>query len=125
MEGQNMNETNRTEKLPPVIELGGRSWELRLTHSVMMLFSSSTRCPLYELPQQVMRYDYMVQLLWHMLQEQDGQLKREKFDGWLAELGVNGVVSTLMEPVTDAVMAAFPEDEDDEGAEEDAEADPT
>lgn len=120
-----MNETNRTEKLPPVIELGGRCWELRLTHRVMMLFSSSTRCPLNELPQQVMRYDYMVQLLWHMLHEQDGQLKREKFDGWLAELSVNGVVSTLMEPVTDAVMAAFPEDEDDEGAEEDAEADPT
>ena len=50
-----MADKKNVEKLPPVIELGGRSWTLRMTHNVMMLFSSSTRCPLYQLPDQITR----------------------------------------------------------------------
>ena len=112
------------ETLPPVIELGGRQWELRLTHNVMMLYSSITRVPLDQLQNQIARYDFMVLLLWLMLHEQDGQLKRDKFDRWLGDLGVRGVLSKLMEPITEAVKAAFPEaeeeDEDDEAGEDDA-----
>ncbi len=120
-----MAETKTPEEtLPPVIELGGRQWELRLTHNVMMLYSSITRVPLDQLQNQIARYDFMVLLLWLMLHEQDGQLKRDKFDRWLGDLGVRGVLSTLMEPITEAVKAAFPEaeeeDEDDEAGEDDA-----
>lgn len=125
-----MVDRKNIEKLPPVVELGGRTWQLRLTHNAMMLFSSTTRCPLYQLPDQITRYDYMVLLLWLMLHEQDGQLKREKFDGWLEALGVRGVLKQFMDPITAAVTAAFPEAEEDEDAEdaEDSEAgtaDPT
>ena len=122
-----MADKKNVEKLPPVIELGGRTWQLRLTHNVMMLFSSSTRCPLYQLPDQITRYDYMVLLLWLMLHEEDGQLKREKFDGWLEALGVRGVLKQFMDPITEAVTAAFPEDEesDEDEEAEDEETDPT
>ena len=114
------------EKLPPVIELGGRQWTLRMTHNVMMQYSSITRVPLDQLENQVARYDYLVLLLWLMLHAQDGQLRREKFDTWLDALGVRGVLGKLMEPVSEAFAAAFPEPEepDEDGAEE-GEADPT
>jgi len=113
------------DTLAPVIELGGRQWELRLSHNVMMLYSSMTRVPLNALPDQITRYDYMVLLTWLMLHEQDGQLKREKFDRWLGELGVRGVLKLLMKPLTEAVKAAFPEDEEEDDEDEGAEAGPT
>ena len=114
------------EKLTPVITLGGRTFPLRMTHNVLMLFSQITRVGLDQLAYQAGRYDYMVLLLWLMCHEQDNQLKRETFDGWLNDLGIRGVVP-LLKAVGDAMMAAFPDaDEDAEASEEAGEtADPT
>lgn len=116
------------EKLPPVIELGGRTWNLRLTHNIMMQYSSITRVPLDRLQEQIARYDYMVLMLWLMLRREDPQLKKEKFEGWLEALGVRGVLTTLLEPITQAVAAAFPEPEDEDADADDAadnDSDPT
>jgi len=114
------------ETLPPTIELGGRTWQLRLTHNVMMQYSSITRVPLDQLQNQIARYDYMILLLWLMLRREDGQLKREKFEGWLEDLGIRGVLTELLGPITEAVKAAFPEPEEEESGEPAAEAgDPT
>lgn len=110
------------EKLPPTIELGGRTWHLRLTHNVMMQYSSITRVPLDRLQEQIARYDYMVLMLWLMLRREDSQLKKEKFEAWLEAMGVRGVLTTLLDPITKAVTAAFPEPE--EPAEEDDEEEP-
>ena len=123
-----MADEKNVEKLPPVIELGGRSWELRMTHNVMMQYSSITRVPMDRLGDQVSRYDYMVLLLWLMLHNQDGQLKREKFERWLEDLGVKGVLVNIMPSVSDAFVAAMPAPEDADEAEaedEGAETDPT
>lgn len=126
-----MADKKNVEKLPPVIELGGRSWTLRMTHNVMMQYSSITRVPLDQLENQVARYDYLVLLLWLMLHNQDGQLKREKFERWLEELGVKGVLTQLAEPISAAFAAAFPdpeeldEDEEAEAEGEGTETDPT
>ena len=108
-----MNET-----LTPTVQLGGRMWPLRMTHRVLMLFSSATKLSMDQLQYQVGRYDYMVLLLWLMLQAADPQLKREKFEGWLDDLGVAGVIP-LLEVVGEAMQAAFPSEEDTAETEED------
>lgn len=124
-----MADRKNIEKLPPVIELGGRTWQLRLTHNVMMQYSSITRVPLDQLGNQVARYDYLVLLLWLMLHNQDSQLKREKFERWLEDLGVKGVLTQLAEPISTAFAAAFPDpeepDENEETEGEGTETDPT
>ena len=113
------------ENLTPTVQLGGRMWPLRMTHRVLMLFSSATRLSMDQLQYQIGRYDYMVLLLWLMCQAQDPQLKKEKFEGWLDELGVKGVIP-LLNQVGEAMQAAFPSEEETEAEEagsEDAEDD--
>ena len=106
-------------------------WPLRMTHKVLMLFSSATRLSMDQLQYQVGRYDYMVLLLWLMCHAQDPQLKKEKFEGWLDDLGIKGVIP-LLSQVGEAMQAAFPseeeaeaEDADSEDTEDDAAEDPT
>ena len=106
------------ENLTPTVQLGGRMWPLRMTHRVLMLFSSATKLSMDQLQYQVGRYDYMVLLLWLMLQAADPQLKRDKFEGWLDDLGVAGVIP-LLEKVGAAMQAAFPSEEDTAETEED------
>ena len=84
-----------------------------------------------QLQYQVGRYDYMVLLLWLMCHAQDPQLKKEKFEGWLDDLGIKGVIP-LLNQVGEAMQAAFPseeeaeaEDADSEDTEDDAAEDPT
>lgn len=108
-----MNET-----LTPTVQLGGRMWPLRMTHRVLMLFSSATKLSMDQMQYQIGRYDYMVLLLWLMLHAEDPQLKREKFEGWLDDLGVAGVIP-LLEVVGEAMQAAFPSEEDTAETEED------
>ena len=106
------------ETLTPTVQLGGRMWPLRMTHRVLMLFSSATKLSMDQMQYQIGRYDYMVLLLWLMLQAADPQLKRDKFEGWLDDLGVAGVIP-LLEKVGAAMQAAFPSEEDTAETEED------
>ena len=99
------------ETLTPTIQLGGRMWPLRMTHRILMLFSSATKMSMDQMQYQIGRYDYMVLLLWLMLQAADPQLKRDKFEGWLDDLGVKGVIP-LLNKVGEAMQAAFPSEED-------------
>ena len=105
------------ENLTPTVQLGGRMWPLRMTHRVLMLFSSVTKMSMDQMQYQIGRYDYMVLLLWLMLQAADPQLKREKFEGWLDDLGVAGVIP-LLNKVGEAMQAAFPSEEDTAETEE-------
>ena len=106
------------EKLTTTVTLGGRIWPLRMTHNVLMLFSQITRVSLDQMEHQIGRYDYMILLLWLMVKEQDSQLKRETFDGWLNAIGIRGIVP-MITAVGEAMRAAFPDPEED--AEEDGE----
>lgn len=122
---------DHNEAITPTVQLGGRMWPLRMTHKVLMLFSSATRLSMDQLQYQVGRYDYMVLLLWLMCHAQDPQLKKEKFEGWLDDLGIKGVIP-LLSQVGEAMQAAFPseeeaeaEDADSEDTEDDAAEDPT
>ena len=45
------------------LELGGRLWELKLTHKAMKLFTNTTRVPVTRMDEAVARYDYLVYLL--------------------------------------------------------------
>lgn len=111
---------DHNEAITPTVQLGGRMWPIRMTHRVLMLFSSATKMSMDQLQYQIGRYDYMVLLLWLMLQEQDPQLKRAKFEGWLDDLGVKGVIP-LLSSVGEAMQAAFPSEEETEAEEADSE----
>ena len=122
---------DHNEAITPTVQLGGRMWPLRMTHRVLMLFSSATKLSMDQLQYQVGRYDYMVLLLWLMCHAEDPQLKKEKFEGWLDDLGIKGVIP-LLSSVGEAMQAAFPseeeaeaEDADSEDAEDDEAEDPT
>lgn len=122
---------DHNEAITPTVQLGGRMWPLRMTHRVLMLFSSATRLSMDQLQYQVGRYDYMVLLLWLMCHAEDPQLKKEKFEDWLDDLGIKGVIP-LLNQVGEAMQAAFPseeeaeaEDADSEDTEDDAAEDPT
>lgn len=122
---------DHNEAITPTVQLGGRMWPLRMTHRVLMLFSSATRLSMDQLQYQVGRYDYMVLLLWLMCHAEDPQLKKEKFEGWLDDLGIKGVIP-LLSQVGEAMQAAFQseeeteaEDADSEDAEDDEAEDPT
>ena len=108
------------EVITPTVQLGGRMWPLRMTHKVMMLFSSATRVSMDQLQYQIGRYDYMVLLLWLMCHAEDPQLKKEKFEGWLDDLGIKGVVP-LLNQVGEAMQAAFPSEEETEAEDADSE----
>ena len=110
------------EAITPTVQLGGRMWPLRMTHRVLMLFSSATKMSMDQMQYQIGRYDYMVLLLWLMCHEQDCQLKRDTFDGWLNEIGISGVIP-LITAVGEAMQAAFPDA--DEAADDSGAADPT
>ena len=96
------------EPIAPSVTLGGRVWNLRMTHRVLMLFSSATKLSLDQLMNQIGRYDYMILLLWLMIQQEDSQLKRQTFEGWLDDLGVANIVP-LLTAVGEAMQAAFPD----------------
>lgn len=108
------------EAITPTVQLGGRMWPLRMTHRVLMLFSSATRMSMDQLQYQIGRYDYMVLLLWLMCHAEDPQLKKEKFEGWLDDLGIKGVIP-LLSQVGEAMQAAFPSEEDAEAEDADSE----
>lgn len=110
------------EVITPTVQLGGRMWPLRMTHRVLMLFSSATRLSMDQLQYQVGRYDYMVLLLWLMCHAEDPQLKKEKFEGWLDDLGIKGVIP-LLNQVGEAMQAAFPSEEEAEAENADGEDD--
>lgn len=112
------------EKVTPTVQLGGRMWALRMTHNVLMMFSSITKVGMEQMQYQIGRYDYLVLLLWLMCHEQDSQLKRQTFDGWLNDLGIKGVVP-LLNAVGEAMQAAFPEAEEESEAGKGTEENPT
>jgi len=100
------------------IELGGRLWELKLTHKAMKIFTNTTRLPVTKMEEAVARYDYLVYLLFCMLHVQDPRITQENLDDWLDALPLGEIYTKVAE----ALAAAFPEPDKTDAA--DGEPDP-
>lgn len=94
------------------LELGGRLWELKLTHKAMKLFTNTTRVPVTRMDEAVARYDYLVYLLFCMLHVQDPRVTTQQLDEWLEEIPLGEIYNKVAE----ALAAAFPEPEKEPAA---------
>lgn len=92
------------------LELGGRLWELKLTHKAMKLFTNTTRVPVTKMDEAVARYDYLVYLLFCMLHVQDPAVTTKQLDEWLEDISLGEIYTKVAE----ALAAAFPEPEKDQ-----------
>ena len=104
-----MDEKKVTEKTVPIIELGGRTWFLKVNHRVLERFSAISRIPLQEFDTTIMRYDMMVLLLWCMMCETRPDLTREGLRGWLNDLPIMQAMNLVSDAVAQAIAYSFPE----------------
>ena len=104
-----MDEKKTTEKTVPTIELGGRTWFLKVNHRVLERFSAISRIPLQEFDTTIMRYDMMVLLLWCMMSETRPDLTREGLRGWLNDLPIMQAMNLVSDAVAQAIAYSFPE----------------
>ena len=104
-----MDEKKVTEKTVPIIELGGRTWFLKVNHRVLERFSAISRIPLQEFDTTIMRYDMMVLLLWCMMCETRPDLTREGLRGWLNDLPIMKAMNLVSDAVAQAIAYSFPE----------------
>lgn len=103
-----MDEKKTTEKTVPTIELGGRTWFLKVNHRVLERFSAITKSPLQSFDVMVQRYDMMVLLLWLMMCETRADLTREGLTGWLNAMPVFDAMNLVSDAVAKAVEYSFP-----------------
>lgn len=96
------------EKTVPTIELGGRTWLLKINHRVLERFSAMSRCPLSEFDAVIERYDMMVLLLWLMMCETRQDLTRGGLNDWLNAFPVIDAVNLVNDVVAKAIEYAFP-----------------
>lgn len=109
-----MADTIKFETPVPSIELGGKTWYLKVTHTTLERFSSLSRCSLADFDTVLLRYDMMVLLLWLMMCEQRADLTRDKLREWLEALPVMRAVELVNTAVGDAVAYSFPKPEEPE-----------
>ena len=117
-----------SDKVIPTVQLGGRLWPLKVSHKVLQSFSALARCNMASLDSVLMRYDMQTMMLWVIMSMTDPTLKRGQVDEWLDELPVKEAVVLVTDNVSNAMKAAFPNPEEKEDADPDAEnaaADPT
>lgn len=88
----------------PVVELGGRLWELRFGHKAMRLFCRTTKCNMSNFDESLDSYDNQILLIWCILQAQDSSVTRNDLDDWLDEL----LLEEVFDIVQDAIAAAMP-----------------
>ena len=85
---------------------------LRLGHKALKRFSALANCSMADMEQAVQRYDKVATLAYVMLSEDDPDLTPEQADSLLDMVPIN----RIMEAVSQAIQAAF----EDENAEESA-----
>lgn len=115
----------KTERTVPAVELGGRTWFLKVTHSTLERFSSIAKCSLMDFDDVLQRYDMNTLLLWLMMAESRPDLTREKVRAWLDELPVFEAMQLVTQAVADAVAYSFPAPSEEAAPAEDEAEDPT
>ena len=115
----------KNERTIPAVELGGRTWFLKITHTTLERFSSVAKCSLMDFEDVLQRYDMMVLLLWLMMADGRPDVTREKVRAWLDELPVFNAMQLVAQAVGDAVAYSFPAPSEEAAPAEDEAADPT
>lgn len=109
-----MNEHNDS-----VILLLDKPRELRCTHKVLKRFSAMQECSVLEVEAKIMRYDIATAMAYCMLAADDPSLTVDQVDDLLDKIKPGDLVVA----VTDAVTAAFSDNEENIGSSTDGNAD--
>ncbi len=105
-----------TARQIPTVELGGRFWELRMSHRAMRRFCSLVHCKMSNFSNALDDYDNHAKLIWTTIWAQDEKVTLDDVNRWLDELPTMGDVIRL---ATDIITAAMPDrGELPEGSEE-------
>ena len=113
------------EKTVPTIELGGRTWLLKVNHRVLERFSAISRCPLSDFDTVIVRYDMMVLLLWLRMCETRQDLTRGGLNDWLNAMPVLDAMNLVSDAVAQAIKYSFPERKEVRDADETEPDNPT
>lgn len=97
-----------------LLELGGRTYELKCTHSVLKNFSQRTGLSMVEMTNQIMRYDVASVMMWCLLQRCDKALTEEQADALLDALPPQKIITLVSEAITAAFPPQAAEDEQDQ-----------
>ena len=87
-----------------LLELGGRTYELKCTHSVLKNFSRRTGVSMLELNAHVSHYDMAAVMMWCLLQRCDKALTEEQADALLEALPPKKLITLVF----DVIAVAFP-----------------
>ena len=116
-----MDDKKTAEKNIPVIELGGLTWFLKITHRVLERFSAISRVSLTEFEAVLTRYDMMTLLLWIMMCETRQDLTREGLNGWLNAMPPLEAMTLVSNAVAEALSYSFPQPAEDASKDADEE----
>lgn len=97
-----------------LLELGGRTYELKASHSVLKSFSRRTGVSMLELNARVSHYDVASVMMWCLLQRCDNTLTEEQADGLLEALSPQKIITLVFEVITAAFPPQTAEDEQDQ-----------
>ena len=97
-----------------LLELGGRTYELKATHSVLKNFSRRTGVSMLELNARVSHYDVASVMMWCLLQRCDNALTEEQADALLEALSPQKIITLVFEVITAAFPPQAAEDEQDQ-----------
>lgn len=94
------------------VELGGRVYEIKLTHSVLKRISARLHLPMSRIDEMMDRYDFMSVAMEELILRVDPSLGLDEIGEMLDELPIMEIGRL----VNDAFVAAFPHDEENEKA---------
>ena len=97
-----------------LLELGGRTYELKCTHSVLKNFSRRTGLSMVEMTNQIMRYDVASVMMWCLMQRCDSALTESQADALLDALPPQKIITLVSEAITAAFPPQAAEDEQDQ-----------
>ena len=97
-----------------LLELGGRTYELKATHSVLKNFSRRTGLSMLNLDAQVAHYDVASVMMWCLLQRCDNALTEEQADALLEALPPKKLITLVYEVIAVAFPPQAAEDEQEQ-----------
>lgn len=87
-----------------LLELGGRTYELKCTHSVLKNFSRRTGLSMMSLDAQAAHYDVASVMMWCLMQRCDSALTEAQADALLEALPPKKLITLVYE----VIAVAFP-----------------
>lgn len=109
----------------PTIELGGKFWEMRLSHKAMRRFCGLTKCRMSTFDAALDDYANYPKLFWSIIWAQDESVKLEDVSKWMDEemASMGDVVEIATTILAAAMKRPMPKSDEDEEEEDEPDED--